>query len=150
MVQHLLAYMILVVSCRWVDLTFFMEIQQGKLHIYLHSVTHDSVHSAQYLQCIELYYKSHIPGVDITKVQKICIDRINSFPQPLSGVMGMLRIFLDFACTPEITSLAIGYCLWQHSFAHATCCLISNYAWMATKHQATRSLTLCLQAWKII
>jgi hypothetical protein len=48
---------------------FLMLIQQGRPHVY--SAFGDSVYNA-YLQCVRSYYKSHIPGVNITFEQKIC------------------------------------------------------------------------------
>jgi hypothetical protein len=60
---------------------FLMQIQQGKPHIY--SAFGDSAHKAQYLQCIQLCCKSHIPGVDTTEDQNICNNQIKPCHQAI-------------------------------------------------------------------
>jgi hypothetical protein len=57
-----------------------MQLQQGMLHIYS---AFGEAYNAQYLQCIQLDYKSHIPWVDITKDQKICNNQINPCHQTI-------------------------------------------------------------------
>jgi hypothetical protein len=49
---------------------FLVQIQQGKLHVYC-GFGH-LAYNVQYLQCIQSYYISCIPGVDISIDQKIC------------------------------------------------------------------------------
>jgi hypothetical protein len=65
---------------------FLVQIQQGKPHVYC--AFGGSAYNAQYLQCIQSYYISHIPGVAITNNKKICNNQIKPCHQAIEWSYG--------------------------------------------------------------
>ena len=111
---------------------FLFQIQQGNEQIF--SAFGDNVYNAQHLHCIRSYFKSLIPGMQITDAQKICNNRMKSIRQTIEFSYGDIETIFKICSNP--TSYQLGkklpYAQEQlrvcHLFANIYTCLNGNKA----------------------
>ncbi len=78
---------------------FLVQIQQGNPQVYC--AFGNSNYNLLYLQCIQSYYISDIPGVDITDNQKICNNQIKPCHQTIKWTYGDVNSYFQIRLHPQ-------------------------------------------------